>query len=465
MVVIAGLYPIAVVLAPRHKVVHVLPVLAALLTVLHLLLEGYRWQMVPVYAVVAIMAGVGGWRLRKPDSGLQIVRREPSRAALLALIPVVLMSLPPALLPVPRLPEPTGPHEVGTVSLHLIDENRSEIYGPEPGGPRELMVQLWYPADPDPAAVPAPWSEDLDVIGPANADRLGFPSFVLDHLSLAVTHSYPDAPLSDARARYPVIVYSHGWTGFRTVNVDQSEALASHGYVVVSVDHTYGSIMTIFPEGRAVEVDRSALPEEEDVGEETYQAAAQTLVEVYAADLAFVLDSLEAIGEDDERFAGRLDLDRVGLFGHSTGGGAVVAVCHADDRCAAGAGLDPWVEPVPLNIISDGLRQPFLAVRSEEWTAYDNDPLLVDLYTHGRGRQYLATIAGSEHWDFVVIPLLTPLAAQLGLKGPIDSDRVMAITNGLLVSFFDAHLGGGTGSDFIGVGSRYPEVSLDARAG
>lgn len=463
--VMAGLYPIAGVIAPRLKAVHVLPLLAGGLVVIHLIVEGYRWQMIPVYVVIAVMVRVGWRLLRKPAPGLQIGPSGRSKIGLVALIPVVLMALPPALVPVPRLPEPSGPFEVGTVSMYLVDENRTEIYGPEPGGPRELMVQLWYPADPDSDAAPGPWTDDLDQIGPANAERLGFPSFVLDHLALAETHSYPDAPLSDAEERYPVIVYSHGWTGFRTVNVDQSEALASHGYVVVSVDHTYGSIMTVFPDGRAVGVDDQALPEEEDIGEGAYQIAARTLVEVFAADLAFVLDSLEDIDGDDERFEDRLDLDRVGLFGHSTGGGAVVTVCHDDERCVAGVGLDPWVEPIPLNIIADGLAQPFLSVRSQEWTAYDNDPLLVDLYAHGGNGQYLASIAGTQHWDFVVIPLLTPLAPQLGLKGPIKSDRVMAITGDLLVSFFDAHLKGSHATDVAGLASRYQEVTMEARPG
>jgi predicted dienelactone hydrolase len=463
IVVLAGLYPIAGVLAPRRKWPHTLPLIAVGAFFVHLVMEGYRWQMVPAYAVIAAMAWVGWRLLRKPTPGLQIGHSEPSKVGLLALIPAVLVVLPPALVPVPRLPVPSGPFEVGTVSVHLVDESRAEIYGSEPGGPRELMVQLWYPANPDPDAQPGPWIDDLDQIGPANAERLGFPSFVLDHLALADTHSFPEAPLSNARERYPVIVYSHGWTGFRTVNVDQSEALASNGYVVVSIDHTYGSIMTVFPDGRAIGVDQSALPEEEDVGPAEYQAAAETLEAVFAEDLAFVLDALETIDEDDERFAGRLDLERVGMFGHSTGGGAVVIVCHIDERCVAGVGLDPWVEPVPRNVISDGLPQPFLFVRSEEWTAYDNDPLLVDLYEHGGEGQYLASITGTEHGDFVVIPLLTPLAPQLGLKGPIDSARVMGITDDLLIWFFDLHLKGASTDDLTDLASFYPEVVLEAR--
>src|SRR3989304_7395283 len=106
VVVIAGLYPVAGVLAPRLKAVHALPLLAAGLTTVHLMVEGYRWQMVPIYSAVAVMAWVGWRLLRKPVPGLQIGRNEPSKIGLFALIPVVLGALPPALVPVPRLPEP-----------------------------------------------------------------------------------------------------------------------------------------------------------------------------------------------------------------------------------------------------------------------------------------------------------------------------------------------------------------------
>lgn len=88
VVVIAGLYPVAGVLAPRLKAVHALPLLAAGLTTVHLMVEGYRWQMVPIYSAVAVMAWVGWRLLRKPVPGLHIGRNEPSKIGLFALIPM-----------------------------------------------------------------------------------------------------------------------------------------------------------------------------------------------------------------------------------------------------------------------------------------------------------------------------------------------------------------------------------------
>ena len=63
---LAVFYPLAGFVAPRRIWVHVLPLAAALLVIFHLILEGYRWQMVPVYVVIAVMARVGGRLLRKP---------------------------------------------------------------------------------------------------------------------------------------------------------------------------------------------------------------------------------------------------------------------------------------------------------------------------------------------------------------------------------------------------------------
>jgi hypothetical protein len=65
----------------------------------------------------------------------------------------------------------------------------------------------------------------------------------------------------------------------------------------------------------------------------------------------------------------------------------------------------------------------------------------------------------------VLIPLLTPLAPQLGFKGPIKSERVMAITDELLVSFFDSNLKIGFPFDLAGFRSRYGEVTIEGRSG
>ncbi|AIJ22093.1 hypothetical protein [Amycolatopsis methanolica] len=103
------------------------------------------------------------------------------------------------------LPRPSGPHRVGRTELHLVDVSRTD---PWRGGPRELMVSLHYPALPGPGrdAVPLP-------------------------------------------GRWPVVVYSPGLDEPRTWCTATAEDLASRGYVVVSIDHTWESPEVEFPDG------------------------------------------------------------------------------------------------------------------------------------------------------------------------------------------------------------------------
>jgi hypothetical protein len=66
-------------------------------------------------------------------------------------------------------------------------------------------------------------------------------------------------------------------------------------------------------------------------------------------------------------------------------------------------------------------------------------------------------IDGTAHYDFSDLPLLSPLAPKLGLKGPIDGKRVIAIVDNYLLSFFDSTLKGEASTLFQGP-NLYPEV-------
>lgn len=114
--------------------------LAALIAFAQLLIEGYRWQMLPLYAYAAVLAGQTLSRRRKPPakrpSSLQKMWR-----MLGAGLALVLALLLPNLLAVPQFPTPSGPHPVGTTSFELVDPSRAEIYGDNPGQPRALLVE------------------------------------------------------------------------------------------------------------------------------------------------------------------------------------------------------------------------------------------------------------------------------------------------------------------------------------
>lgn len=404
----------------------------------HATTEGWRWQMVPLYLVGSILFAVAAWEMLSPAPDSQPSSVLGRSLGVLGLAAVVLI---PAAVPVWELPEPTGPFGIGTVNTVMTDGDRVDPYDPS-GRDRRLVVQFWYPAVPDDDALAEPWLSQLDVVGPSIASAFGFPSFALGHADLIKSHSYSQAAVAGVES-FPVVLYSHGWTGLRTNGLDQIEALVSHGFIVVAADHTYGAAATAFPDGELVVYEPTALPEFGTVPDEEYDEAAVLLVATYAADLHFILDELQRLnGDPGWLLSGRLDLDRIGVFGHSTGGGAAVSACATDGRCDAVAGLDPWVEPVPQEVLDGGIDIPFLAIRSAEWFEYDNDPVL-QAFAGRSLRTDLLGLIGGGHQDFTVLPRFSAVSALLDVKGSIGSDRASEIVNTYLVRFFDAQLNGG----------------------
>lgn len=429
--VFAVVWPAVFGVRPRRGIVFV-SLLAAL--VLQLQVEGFRWQMIPLYAVSAGLA-VG--------DVIYIDRRLdwPNRIArgVFGVGGVALAASLALVLPVPELPVAPGPASIGTVSVQLTDTERKEMYGRSPGGSRVFMAQVWYPAHLGDSAEFVPWSEDWDVVAPALARRIGFPSWFLNHTRFTDSHAVRSLPPVDGN--FPVIIYSHGWTGFRSIAINQIESLVSNGYIVIAPDHTYGAVATRLADGEVLEYDPAALPDPELVTPEEYQKASEALVATFAGDIVTILDELDEGGAGQfAPIAASADLTRIGIFGHSTGGGAAVSVCLEDERCDAVLGMDPWVEPLPDSVIRFSATKPSLFMRSDGWRGTTNDAILRGIAGRSEAVSYWIGIDGAGHNDFTVAPLFSPLAAQLGLKGPIPASRVFSIIDNYLLGFFDVVL-------------------------
>ena len=423
----------------------------------HLLLEGARWQMVPLYALVALLTIQ--WQVQR--TRLSKVDRGSVWLGLLGVLVFIIVLLPLVIFPIPDLIEPSGKYPVGTITLYFRDTSRDEIYSLNAEDDRELNVQIWYPSQTSDHDEYAPYMAHLELSAPAFARFLKLPSFVLNHVSLIQTHSILEGSLAREGAPFPVLIFSHGWGGTRTQSTFLMEELASHGYVVVAIDHTYGALVTVFPEGRVV-LQKTEILEREQTSEEFSQSA-NTLIGVWAADVRFVLDQLEAMNDGDleSAFQGQLNLERVGMFGHSTGGGNAVQVCWLDPRCKVGLALDAWLEPVSSEALDDGLDQPFMFVWSEDWGSEENKDRFRRISTNLSNAAYSLEIAETRHYDFSDLPLLSPLSPWFGLKGPIDGQRVLRIINDYVVTYFNQYLLGTESFLLMGPSPEYPEVRFE----
>ena len=437
--------------------------LSLVLFLLHYFEDGLRWQLTPAYTLSVILALilianriVQHWKIgTQPRQSILIL------SLAFGALAATLGGLFPVVASVPT----TGPYVVGQQQFHWIDESRQEIYGEPPFGPRELMITIWYPAVENPGVSPASWMDGIELFSDVMARWLDLPEFTLSHLKLIESSSYPNLELPATSEQFPLLVFSHGWSGFREQNAFQTEELASYGHIVVGINHNFGAMATIFPDERIVLQDGRALPD--DVNAEEYKIAAEILGVQWAADISFVFDQLErmASAELASSFAGRIDLSSMAVMGHSTGAGADIIFCSNDIRCRGMLLMDPWMAPTPSGASASHSDFKVLAMFSENWDTLSNPAEnyaryedLMDAYAPDH---LMLTIIGTKHADFTVLPLLSPLTTTIGLKGPIENTLGLRIINSISVSFFDGLFSDGNPARASGDFEFFPEIIWD----
>src|SRR5215813_572123 len=204
------------------------------------------------------------------------------------------------------LPPVTGSFAVGKITTHWTDESRIEPLSPN-HEPRELMVDIWYPAELSSAA-PADYLDAEAYERAMGAD--GFQSFFREASETlrqrVKTHALASAPYARSAQKSPLLIFSPGGGMPREIYAAQLEDLASHGYVVAAISHPYDAIVTIFPDGREIAYSEQRWPKPPSLEGE----ANLNQLEWHANDLRFVLDELTRANRDSSSslpFAGHLD--------------------------------------------------------------------------------------------------------------------------------------------------------------
>ncbi len=423
--------------------------------VLHLILESTRWQFYPLYVAMVISIVMAGFLILRivEFNKMRITRRV---LLTLSFVLVTLSGIANFSFPQYDLPLPSGEFLIGTESFVLTDNERTDVYGEV--GFRRIKIQVWYPAETIKGYEQAPWLEDGIVVAQELAKDMNLPSFVLNHTEITLSNSYQGAPISEALENYPVVVISHGWRGFRNLHTDLAEELASKGYIVVGIDHTNGSVATVFSDSDIAYLNLDALPSRESTPD--FLEYANKLVDTYSKDITLTLNELEKINTGDvlSRFKGKLDLTNIGLMGHSTGAGADVAVAINDNRIKALIGMDAWVEPVHSSEIEKGLDIPALFLRSGWWETGLNNANLLSLIDNSDGSSWLYQIDGTTHYDFSMVYMYSPLTKYLNITGELDGDYLLLILEDMITNFFDEFLKGDNTSSVNGMEEVWDEV-------
>ena len=405
----------------------------------------------------------------------------------LCVITLVILVALPIVQPVFHFPKPAGPYAIGTLTYHLTDSNRAEIFSDDASRRRELMVQIWYPAKQLPSPpLRAPYVQDATALATALSRLKNLPTVLFRQFKYVTTHATVGAPVADEKPNYPVLLFLEGAIGFRQMNTFQVEALVSQGYIVAAIDQPYTAAVVVFPDGREV----SALPIDQMIPliHQSHSPTAipptlhwhtfeEGIVPYLARDVSFTLKQLDALNQADPKrvLTGRLNLQQVGTFGVSLGGIVGSEACRLEPRLRACLFMDA---PMAVNVVKSGLQQPTLWItrdvetmrlerrRSGGWSEADiseHQSSMRGTFANSRGAGYFVQVPGMFHVNLTDMPYWSPLLPWLGVTGPIEAQRAHDIINAYSLAFFNQHLLDSSQLLIDHLATQYPEVIFNVR--
>jgi dienelactone hydrolase len=313
------------------------------------------------------------------------------------------------LFPQYEQPGKTGSYEVATAKYTWTDNSRVEEFS-ESGGNRALTVEFWYPE---------------------NADKT-----------------------------YPLVVFSHGAFGFSGSNYSTFESLASNGYVVASIGHTYHAFYTKDTSGKVTIVNSDFINKVSEINavhdtqhEEEIFNTTKEWMKLRRDDENFVINTILAECENDvtDTLFSIIDTKKIGLMGHSLGGAASAQIGRERDDIDAVIVLDGTMlgEEIAFEnnavVLNDTpYPVPLLNVYAEDH--YTNSKELVgDAYDNFHAAQnavcaYETVFKKAGHLNFTDLPLFSPALAKILGVGTIDERYCIETMNKVVLEFFNSYL-------------------------
>jgi dienelactone hydrolase len=403
---------------------------------------------------------------------LVFARRLIKAFAALAIFAVVGMAMLLALLWLEHKTEitllsPTGHFAVGRATYAWVNNAQTDELAPSSGAKREVVVWMWYPSAAAPSAtpveyLPAPWR-----LAEAQHSGVLMSQFLTRDLSLVRVHSTSGPKVSPGQRSYPVVIMRAGGGALTTDYTSLAEDLASHGYIVVGFDAPYRTFVVVLPDNRVVI--RPPTNDPENLPADQANRLVNSLLLMWTSDTNFVVSQLQGLNAADPsgKFTGRLDMQRLGMFGHSFGGAQALQFCHDDSRCKAGIDIDgaPYG-----SVVQEGLKQPFMFILSDHshdlpdsasGQIHANFQSIYDRLPNGRS---FITIRGANHFSFSDQMLLKShyvigLLRLFGF-GRLEGRRGLTITADYVHTFFDVYLKDAPAASLNKPSQLYPEVQF-----
>ena len=332
---------------------------------------------------------------------------------------------------IPQLPTPSGPLPIGTEIGTMTDTSRTSNPDSTGGTRRMLRFQIWYPAQ-STAGPPAPYLPDSGLAAAMDSDQyMNVPAARIAAWRKLTTHARLSVPVR--AGRFPLIVFAPGFGMSRVSYTELAEDLASHGYLVVTVDPP-GSGFVVLPGRGLVSIVR-------------YSGGPDAHAVEVSADIRFLAAAASSGAGPFARLRGHIDAQRIAAVGHSLGGAAALNDCRETQPFVACVDLDG----APFGPVADGgIRRPYLVLLNEPGgdvhpsdsmrVERDNEWKRVKGGSSGAGR--VVKILGVSHFSFSDMPYIEPESLMFRNGAVMSPAQTHATVTSLIRSFLDAAFSG-----------------------
>jgi dienelactone hydrolase len=316
------------------------------------------------------------------------------------------------------------------------------------------MMQIWYPIEKNNTANKIDYMDQETFNWLWGRSPVPLITIKKDAYKHVMPHAKIGVPIEDNIKMYPLIIFSPGYDGVYEIYTSLIEDLVSHGFIVVTINHPYVSGITVFPDGRTI--DLATPPTDPDEAKEFMNMSLRTVVE----DAKFVLDHITEMNSTNSNWKGHIDLSKVGMYGHSFGGASTAICCYEDSRFIAGLALDGFFNE---HIITDKINKPFLMMIAEDRL---NDSNIQYMWEHLKNDTYKVGVIGSTHYAYTDVGILlshyVPLIPQEILNfGTIPPKKLVNITKTYEITFFEIYLKNHQKEEILQLENRFKEVIFE----
>jgi dienelactone hydrolase len=351
-----------------------------------------------------------------------------------------------AIYPQLELPAPAGPYTVGRTVLRWVDAIRPEVLTDDPNDFREVITMVWYPAAPNTGEM-AGYFPNISTMSGALTESGEVSWWQVQGLRWIRSNSKLDAiPLKGSHP-YPVVIFSPG----NGTNIELYSSLAgeiaSHGYLVLGLNHPYDVPAVELSDGRVALYDK----EQWSLDPSAHQVYTAERMKVRTADILFVLARLIDMNASGP-FAGTLDLDLVAAAGHSLGGIAASQACQVEPRFRACLNYDGLQAggPFSMDKAATPPAQPFMFLTKESQL----HPVLLNRF-ESMPQSYWVVVHGASHQSFTDGPVLQPTL----LPGESQADKLMDLIHIYSLAFLDQTLKGQP-AELLGASADEQDISV-----